>query len=279
MGFESLKAVLARTQIPPAALAAFIQSTYSAYRDDQTVLHFATAAGELGPGYLVSWDLAGETVCLQLRGESQVRMYSFVEVNDFGVAKYEAPSTMGETLVGTFWDARVARKYLERVVANTYARLAPEEVDSFERIAGVPETAVADLVPLELPESEVKQRLCEILGNPFAQKDWGGETCDILCNIRFRRRTVPAAFVLKGKAYAHRPLRIADLGKNGDQLVRMFSLLAEIFVVQSNGPIDGAVNAQIQAQIAEKLLSSQPVYYLLLDGVQTARLLWAYDKL
>ena len=79
-----------------------------------------------------------------------------------------------------------------------------------------------------MAESEIKSHLCKLVGNPFAQKDWGGEACDIFCNLTFRRRSVPAAFVLKGKAYAHRPLRIADLGKNGDQLVRMFSLQASV---------------------------------------------------
>jgi hypothetical protein len=164
-------------------------------------------------------------------------------------------------------------------VANTYARLSPEELDSFHPISQVSEADVAGLCPLSLSEAEIKKHLCEIIGNPFAQKDWGGETCDIFCNIQFRSRSVPAAFVLKGKAYAHRPLRIGDLGKNGDQLVRLFSLPADVYVVQSNGPIDGAVHNQLRAQVAEKLMTNQPVYYLVMDGVQTARLLRAFNKI
>ena len=165
-------------------------------------------------------------------------------------------------------------------MANSYARLSPEEIDSFERISEVNEAEVADLFPLvQLSEDEVKKHICDIIGHPFPQKDWGGEVCDIFCNVRFRRRTVPSAFILKGKSYATRPLRISDLGKNGDQLVRMFSLPAELFVVQSNGPIDGAVYNQIQAQVAEKLMTNQPVYYLVMDGVQTARLLRSYGKI
>ena len=57
--------------------------------------------------------------------------------------------------------------------------------------------------------------------------------------------------------FTKRPLRIADLGKNGDQLVRMFSLQAEVFVVQSNGPVDGTVYNHIQAQVAEKIGTTQ----------------------
>ena len=59
----------------------------------------------------------------------------------------------------------------------------------------------------------------------------------------------------------------------------MFSLQAEVFIVQSNGPVDGTVYNHIQAQVAEKLMTAQPVYYLVLDGVQTARLLRAYGIL
>jgi hypothetical protein len=183
---------------------------------------------------------------------------------------------MGQALVGAYWEAKTTRRYLERIVANSYARLAPEEIDSFARITEVSQHEISDLIPLETPEAEIKAHLSRLVGNPFVQKDWGGETCDIFCNLHFRRRSVPAAFLLKGKAYAQRPLRIADLGKNGDQLVRMFSLQAEVFIVQSNGPVDGTVYNHIQAQVAEKLMTAQPVYYLVLDGVQTARLLRAY---
>lgn len=175
------------------------------------------------------------------------------------------------------------RRRHERLLASrapfiNYARLSPEEIDSFERISNVPETEVAELVPLQLSEAEIKRHFCDIIANPFLQKDWGGEACDIFCNIRFRRRAVPAAFILKGKAYAKRPLRITHLGKNGDQLVRLFSLPAEVYIIQSNGPIDGAVCSQIQAQVAAKLITNQPIYYLVLDGIQTARLLRAYGK-
>jgi hypothetical protein len=165
-----------------------------------------------------------------------------------------------------------------RVPFITYARLSPEEIDSFEQIVNVPETEVAELIPLQISEADIKKHFCDIMGNPFPQKDWGGEVCDIFCNIRFRRRAVPAAFILKGKAYADRPLRIADLGKNGDQLVRLFSLPAEVYIIQSNGPIDGTVYSHIQAQVAAKLITNQSIYYLVLDGIQTTRLLRAYGK-
>jgi hypothetical protein len=281
--FKSFSAVIreiqAQRSLPSELVRQQCETIWGKYRDSQEILHFETAERILGPGRLVSFDFDAALVRVQLLGESEISELPFEKINDFGAAKYNAPETMGETLLGAFWEAKVTRKYLERIVANSYARLAPEEVDSFQEIARVTEDEIAGLCPLDLEEAEIKRHLCDIIGNPFAQKDWGGEVCDIFCNVRFRRKSVPAAFVLKGKSYARRPLRISDLGKNGDQLVRMFSLPAELFVVQSNGPIDGAVYSQIRAQVAEKLMTNQPVYYLVMDGVQTARLLRAFGKL
>lgn len=280
--FKSLKSTIEQVRvqknIPLAQVFGELVPLFQRFRDEQAVLHFETTERSLGPGRLVGFDVETQTVSIQLKGDNQILDFSFDTINDFGYARYEDPQTMGETLIAAFWEARITRKYLERIVANSYARLSPEEIDSFQNISTVKETEIADIVPLQLPEALIKEYFCDIIGNPFAQKDWGGETCDIFCNIQFRRKAVPAAFLLKGKAYANRPLRISDLGKNGDQLVRMFSLQAEVFVIQSNGPVDGAVYSQVQAQVAEKLMTNQPVYYLVLDGIQTARLLRAYGK-
>jgi hypothetical protein len=281
--FKSLSSVIGQAQadmdLSLEQVKLSLAFSFNQFRDKQIALHFETSKESLGPGHLVSYDLERQTVEIQLRGDNRILEFTFNQINDFGPAKYESPETMGETLIGAFWEAKITRRYLERIVANSYARLSPEEIDSFEKITNVSQVEIADLVPLELLEDEVKQHICDIIGHPFVQKDWGGETCDLFCNLRFRRRSVPAAFVLKGKSYSHRPLRIADLGKNGDQLVRLFSLPVEIFIVQSNGPIDGAVYSQVQAQVAEKLMMNQPVYYLVLDGLETARLLRAYGKI
>lgn len=281
--FKSIEATLFEFQLERGlneqAVAELFADNLNKMRDQQEIFHFESDKGTLGPGRLIGLDIKERIVHIQLLGESEVRKYSFSQISDFGHAKYNNPTNMGELLMGAYWEAKSTRRYLERIVANSYACLAPEEIDSFARIEEISPSDVSDLIPLELPESEIKSHLCKILGNPFIPKDWGGEASDIFCTIKFRRKTVPAAFVLKGKAYAHKPLRIADLGKNGDQLVRMFSLQAKIFVVQSNGPVDGTVYNHIQCQVAEKLMTAQPVYYLVLDGVQTARLLRAYNML
>jgi len=226
----------------------------------------------------LAFDLTAETVSVQLRGESDVRLFAFSEIH-LNVAAYSDPKTVNDFLLATFWEAKASRKCLEMVVGHAYACLAPEDIDAFSKVVNVSERDVASLMPLSLSEAEVKRHICSIVGNPFVRKDWGGESCDIACELEFRRRRVLAAFALKGKAYANKTLRIADLGKNGDQIVRIFALKAQIFVVQSNGAIDESIYSHVQAQVAEKILTGQPVYYMVLDGMQTARILRAYDKI
>jgi hypothetical protein len=243
-----------------------------------SIFHFSTPDGSLGPGRIVECNPQQERVLIQLRGDPQLQAFSLAEIA-VEPAAYEHARDLVDHVRGIFWETRTTRNMVERMLTSRYARLAPEEVDSFAEVVHVDPNEVKPLVPLQLQEEQVKAFFCEIIGRPWIQKDWGGELNDTFGEVIFRRRTVPATFAFKGKAYAHRPLRIADLGKNGDQLVRLFSLPAEIYILQSNGPIDGTVYHQVQAQVAQKVLAGQVVYYLVLDGLQTARILRAYGRI
>jgi hypothetical protein len=262
------------------AVQAVGAARFEEHIESQAVLHFETESEWLGPGRLLAYDFGACCVSITLQAEHAPRQYSFEQINDFGIATYHPkPRSVDDLLMATYAEARGARRGLESLVVNSYAHIAPEEIDDFAQITAVSSRDVEGHLPLLMGEQDVKTAICQILGFPFIPHDWGGELCDIACDIRFRRRTVPAAFVLKGREFATRPLRIANLGKNGDQVVRMFSLPATVFVVQSNGPIDQAVHSHVRAEVARKIMSNTPVHYLMLDGVATARLLRAYSKL
>ena len=47
-------------------------------------------------------------------------------------------------------------------------------------------------------------------------------------------------------------MTIADCGKNGDQIVRLFTTPAELFVVQYVGPIADLVVRDIQGKVTEQ---------------------------
>jgi hypothetical protein len=173
---------------------------------------------------------------------------------------------------------------LEQIAQNTasvqYARITIDEIDSFYKAGEVQEQEISKIVPLQLEEREIKEKFHEIIGDPFVQKDWGGERCDIYTShIRFRNRKTPCAFILKGKSYARGKLMPSDLGKNGDQIVRLFQEPAEIYFIQTNGYIDSTVESTIQAFVTQKMKEGYKVFYCLIDGIDSARILKAYQKL
>ena len=74
-------------------------------------------------------------------------------------------------------------------------------------------------------------------------------------------------------------MTIADCGKNGDQLVRLFTTPADLFTVQYIGPISEMLIKDIQGKVTELQAQGKTAHFLVIDGQDTARLLYAYGKL
>lgn len=178
------------------------------------------------------------------------------------------------------------QQLLDRLAARsdplTASPLIPiTEIDSFAKVSTVPaDQVMAFAQPLELAEDIVEQMITKIIGEPYRQKDWGGELDDLYTNrVRLAGRDVMATFLLKGHGL-RRKMRPADLGKNGDQISRMTSQPAEIFVVQHVHAIDAAVVRQLSdAVIARRAAGNRNAVGTVWDGVTTARLGVAYGVL
>jgi len=98
-----------------------------------------------------------------------------------------------------------------------------------------------------VPELTVKELICRLLGEHSVPSDWGGEEGDVLsANLVVDGRRHAGAFLLKGPARFH-PMKPTDLGKNGDQLYRLFNIPAHIYVVQHCHTIGAAVRKQAEA--------------------------------
>lgn len=173
------------------------------------------------------------------------------------------------------------------LVANSHAitspfmptlELRPEEIEQF---AGVDETWVPTNDEFRrmtmVPEQVVKELICSLLCEYSVPSDWGGEESDVLSAnlvIGGHRRT--GAFLLKGPARFH-PMNPADLGKNGDQLYRLFNIPAQIYIVQHCHTIGAAVRKQAEAfALARSFVA--PCQIVFMDGVTTARLLRAHGR-
>ncbi len=103
----------------------------------------------------------------------------------------------------------------------------------------------------------------------------GGELSDLqTTRLTIDGRSIASAFVFKGPS-KFKPLTVADLGKNGDQVFRLFSEPVDFVVVQHCHKITSPVRAHMRA-FATRFGQQRP--FALIDGADTVRILKAYGK-
>jgi len=132
---------------------------------------------------------------------------------------------------------------------------------------------------LRLLEKVFKAGVQKLLGEPGKFTDWGGEENDLLATratVAGKRRV--AAFAFKGRGQKG-VLKPSDLGKNGDQIQRLFKSDADVFVVQYWGQIAPSVPEQMKAWATVRAYyEDRRVYYGIIDGEDSDRLVLAYPK-
>src|SRR5205823_14980644 len=116
------------------------------------------------------------------------------------------------------------------------ARHYVEDIDSFRRVRDVnPGTVLAFLKDgyLDRSEDSVQTALERILDVPFHKKDWGGELNDVYtANLVVNGVRHESAFLLKGNGLRSSTMELRHCGANGDQILRLCSSPARLFVVQ-----------------------------------------------
>ncbi len=152
-----------------------------------------------------------------------------------------------------------------------------DQIDSFALVEGIPRaTSKRALDPLKsIPEQDVKEAIAEIIGEAMVPKDWGGEKSDMFSSgVMLEGRRISTAFALKGPA-KFRPMTMAELGKNGDQINRLYEEPADLLVLQHCHEITPPVRRVMRA-FAQQM--GNPRSYCVIDGYDTLRLLTAYGK-
>jgi hypothetical protein len=153
-----------------------------------------------------------------------------------------------------------------------------DEIDSFARVREVTPQSVAGIsAPLDIAEAYVKQAITNIIGEPHTDKDWGGEAGDVFTShVYLHGARTAAAFLLKGPGLRG-VMRPKSLGKNGDQLVRLFTLPADLYVVQFVGRIDPSVTEMLRRFVLSRRSEGRPqAVGSVWEGTDSARLLVAH---
>lgn len=150
-------------------------------------------------------------------------------------------------------------------------------ITSFARIRDVPPVRTKKALNQlrEVPERDIKAAFAEIVSENTVPADWGGEQSDMFSSrVQLDGKRVSTAFAFKGPAKFH-PMTMADLGKNGDQINRLFAEPAELLVLQHCHEITAPVRDTMRA-FAQQM--GNPRLFCLIDGYDTVRLLKAYQK-
>lgn len=151
-----------------------------------------------------------------------------------------------------------------------------DDVDAFREVRSAG-TAKSDSLK-SVPESRIKRFLKLIVGERYEFKDWGGEKNDLFTNkLRYKGRRRAAAFALKGRATTG-SLTPKKMGKNGDQIGRLFGSEAELFFVVYHSQVDQSVHEQMRAYAAGRALGGNRVLYCVIDGTDLSRLVAAYPS-
>jgi hypothetical protein len=162
---------------------------------------------------------------------------------------------------------------------NNYGELHITNIDSFSKVIDFLEKETQSLNLQELKnisEEYIKKSFAEIIHEGSVPKDWGGEKSDLFSNnVIINRKKVSSAFMFKGPAKFHK-MKISDLGKNGDQIDRLFSEPAELMVLQHSHEVSSEVRNMMRAY-AERIFNLK--HFIIIDGYDTLRILKAYNKI
>jgi len=152
-----------------------------------------------------------------------------------------------------------------------------DDVKEFQKVKSI-KNIPPTMEPPRLPEAVVKRGIVKLLGEELDPKDWGGESNDVFTTrVTIEGKRKRAAFALKGPATSG-PLVPAKMGKNGDQIPRLFSSPAQVFFVQYEEEIKESV-VHLMAQLATaKALTEREVRYGVIDMTDTYRLRLAYPQ-
>lgn len=212
--------------------------------------------------------LLNDTAYTRMSGSTRLFAYGYISAIEADAIR-AVPFAIGDLVEG---DSPLSLAF------SSSLELRPEDIEQFSGMDKDWSPSKAEFERMRLvPEHAVKELLCDLLGEITVPKDWGGEESDVFSanlTVDGKRRT--GAVLLKGPSRFH-PMIPTDLGKNGDQLYRLFNIPADIFIVQHCHAIGAAVRKQAEAYAFQRAFT-KPCRVVFMDGLTTARLLRAHGK-
>ncbi|MEX0271916.1 pentapeptide repeat-containing protein [Leptolyngbyaceae cyanobacterium UHCC 1019] len=211
---------------------------------------------------------------IKIRDELECRTHEL----ELQIARLEGEVRSKDSTITTLFERLLQPKFN----AHQSRRIYIDDIDSFARVKDVSFDVISHLLNskghLNVSEDKIQIVLEVILNEKFHKKDWGGEYNDLYTSNLIvggvRRST---AFLLKGNGLQVANMEIKHCGKNGDQLLRLFESPAELFVIQYVGNISEAIVKDVEGKTDQLRSRGKQAYYCIINGLDTARLLYAYS--
>ena len=152
-----------------------------------------------------------------------------------------------------------------------------DDIDSFKLIRKIKNQ---NLQRVPINETAFKHGVKKIIGEKGKFQDWGGEKNDLYTSrLIYKGKRYAAAFAFKGKGTKIKRLTPKYMGKHGDQIQRLFQTPADIFLIQYWKEIDESIVQQMHSfATALSVSQGRKIYFCIIDGLDTARLLTAYKS-
>ncbi len=215
--------------------------------------------------------LTSASAWCNLSGQKQLLVLGMA--TDIQKDRIEAiPWIIANPLPDLFRSCSIIGKHLQRRL-----EIHPDSIDNFSRVRDIPQPRSKKVLEQlrDIPENDVKQAFAEILSEQTVLKDWGGERSDLFTtHIKLNNERISTAIAFKGPAKFH-PMTVADLGKNGDQIDRLFTEPADLLILQHCHEIMPPVRNMMRAYAQQM---GNPRLCCIINGYDTWRILKAYGK-
>ena len=152
-----------------------------------------------------------------------------------------------------------------------------DDISSFDKVKKV---KIVNSALANMPEAKFKKGILKILKETGpTPKDWGGEKNDVFTNkIMMGGKRFHAALALKGPGKKINKITSKHMGKNGDQIQRLFDTPASIFMVQYEGEVKESVYKLMEELSKARAVTGGEIFWGVIDDDATKRLRKAYPK-
>jgi hypothetical protein len=155
-------------------------------------------------------------------------------------------------------------------------RVTIDDIDSFGRVKDIKPSGN---ISSKISENSFKNGIKNILIEEGDFKDWGGEKNDLYSTrMLINGKRIAVSLALKGPG-TKGVLVPAKMGKNGDQIQRLFQTDADLFIVQYWNRIDQSIVEQLEAfAVAKSMMTQKTLYYCIIDGIDSNRIYLSYKE-